>query len=354
MVSLRLPKKQIYFAVGVLALLSLLFAAGCISAPATDTGNEKILKIATLNVIKTPAYLGDYNFGLMNAIANPSLLQMDNNSNIIGNLAKEWYANDDCTEWTFVIDDRYHWSDGKPVTAEDAAFSLKYRGDKLASSAWIANTLTDTKVNGNTVTFIFNKPYGRLDLELLSFFVVPKHIWKSIDDPESSTSNGPYVGCGPYYIDKIDINAAVLTYARNPYWKGTKPYYDTVEVHWFSNADAASLALENGEMDTYWKYAASYPYASVASLQKNENFGIFETPSIGLGFLGFNLREGVGSDLNFRNAVASAINYDEPVRITTLGDGTVLSRGLVSSGMVSYQETAASTYSPATDKPLLD
>ena len=164
--------------------------------------------MATLNVIKAPSYLGDYNFGLMNAIANPALLQMDNNSNIIGNVAREWYANDDCTEWTFVIDDRYHWSDGTPLTAEDVAFTLNYHGEKIASSAWIADTLIDTRVDGNTVTFTFNKPYARLDLELHSYFIIPKHVWETNDKTEEYASTGPYVGSGPYYIENIDINAA--------------------------------------------------------------------------------------------------------------------------------------------------
>ena len=341
-------------AFGLLILISCVLAAGCIGTSVEEDADINTLKVATLNVIKTPSYLGDYNFGLMNAIANPSLLQMDNSSNIIGNVAKEWYANDDCTEWTFVIDDTYHWSDGTPLTAEDVAFSLKYRGEKIPSSAWIANTLIGTRIDGNTVTFIFNKPYGRLDLELLSYFIIPKHVWEEIDNPEAHTSTGPYVGSGPYYIEKIDINAAILTFARNPYWKGAQPYYDNIEVHWFANADAASLALENGEMDTYWTYAASYPYASVASLEKNDQFSIFETPSIGLGFIGFNLKEGAGADLNFRDAVSSAINYDELVTICTLGYGTVPTRGFVPKGMSYYKEMPELTYDPAAARDRLE
>ena len=234
------------------------------------------------------------------------------------------------------------------------AFLCKYRGEKLASSAWITKTLADTKVDGNTVTFTFNKPYARLDLELLSYFIIPKHVWEKIDNPEEYTSTGPYVGSGPYYIENIDINAAALTFARNPYWKGTRPYYDNIEVHWFANADAASLALENGEMDTYWKYAASYPYASVASLERNEKFSILETPSIGLCFIGFNLKEGAGADLNFRNAVSSAINYDELVTICMLGYGTVPTRGFVPDGMSYYKEMPKLTYDPATAKEQLE
>lgn len=77
-----------YFTIGLLILISCAFAAGCIGTSAGGETGSKTIKVATLNVIKAPSYLGDYNFGLMNAIANPALLQMDNNSNIIGNVAR--------------------------------------------------------------------------------------------------------------------------------------------------------------------------------------------------------------------------------------------------------------------------
>jgi len=107
--------------IGLSLLLILLIAGASI---ASASGNEvKTLKIATSNEIKSPSFLGDYNFELFATISNPALLQMDENGNIIGNLAKSWSASPDHTEWTFVIDDKYQWSDGTPLTPEDIAFN---------------------------------------------------------------------------------------------------------------------------------------------------------------------------------------------------------------------------------------
>jgi len=329
--------------IGLGLLLILLITGGSIVS-ASD--NEiKTLKIATSNEIKSPSFLGDYNFGLFTTISNPALLQMDEDGNIIGNLAKSWSASPDHTEWTFVIDDKYQWSDGTPLTPEDVAFNINYRG-KLAASGWIGDTLLDTITTDDSVTFIFNKPYSRLDFEFLSYPTIPKHIWESVSDPEAKRSNGPYVGSGPYYIKSIDINSAILIFEKNPYWQGEEPYYDIIEIHWFSNDNAASFALERGEVDTYWKYASTYPYAAASVLERNNKFDIFQAPSIGLSFLGFNLQEGIGTDLNFRKAVRSAINYEELMQINTLGYGSIPTVGFVPPGMPYYQEMPSLVYDP--------
>ena len=97
MASFRPDRNPGLFVLGVLVFISCVLAAGCTGTSAEDDTGTKTLKMATLNVIKTPSYLGDYNFGLMNAIANPSLLRWTATSNIIGNVAKEWYATTICT-----------------------------------------------------------------------------------------------------------------------------------------------------------------------------------------------------------------------------------------------------------------
>ncbi|MDR2855405.1 MAG: ABC transporter substrate-binding protein [Methanomicrobiales archaeon] len=346
----KVKQKYISWSIG-LSLLLILLVLGGGNVSASDN-ESKTLKIATANEIKSPSFLGDYNFELFQTISNSALLQMDENGNIIANLAKSWFASPDHTEWTFVIDDKYQWSDGTPLTPEDVAFTINYRG-QLASSGWIGDTLVDTTTTDDSVTFIFNKPYSRLDFEFLSYSTIPKHIWESVSDPEAKTSNGPYVGCGQYYIKSVDVNSATLILEKNPYWKGEEPYYDTIEIHWFSNDNASSFALEKGEVDTYWRYASTYPYAAVSVLEQNNRFDIFQAPSIGFSFLGFNLLKGVGADLEFRKAVSSAINYEELMQITTLGYGSIPTKGFVPPSMPYYQEMPSLIYDPQAAEDIL-
>jgi peptide/nickel transport system substrate-binding protein len=330
-------------------LLLLMAAVVCCSA-----ADDKVLKIATMNEVKSPAFIGDYATGLINHVSNPTLMQMDSEGRIIGQLADSYDVSSDNTAWTFTVRPNLVWSDGKPVTGEDVAFSIDMYGKNVPNAGWIGETLSDTKVDGNKVTFTFNKPYTNLDREFTSYSIMPKHVWEKIDNPNNFTSEGPYVGCGPFYVEKIDLGAGKLIFKKNPYWKGNAPYYDLVELSWFKNEDAAAKALESGAMDTYWKYSASYPYAAIDSLKRTGKFEILETPTSGMTFLGFNLKNEPISDINFRKAISSAVNYPELVEISTLGHGSVPNSGFIPPAMDGYVETAPMKYDADGAKKILE
>jgi peptide/nickel transport system substrate-binding protein len=337
---------------GITILVTVLFLLLAVTTCCT-AAEDNVLHIATLNEVKSPSFLGDYSTGLFNHISNPPLMQMDSNGKIIGLLADSFDVSSDNTQWTFNLKPNQYWSDGKPVTGEDVAFSINMYGKSIPSAGWIGETLTDTKVDGNKVTFTFNKPYTNLDREFTSYSIMPKHVWEKIDNPVNFSSEGPYVGCGPFYVDKIDLNAGKLIFKKNPNWKGDAPYYDQVEVSWFKNEDAAAKALESGAMDTYWKYAAAYPYAAIDSLKSTGKFDVLEAPTSGMTFLGFNLKKQPMSDVNFRKAVSQAINYPEFVEISTLGHGSVPNSGFVPPAMDGYIETTPMQYNPEDAKKAL-
>ena len=54
-----------------------------------------------------------------------SLLEKDEKG-LIPWLAKEWSVSEDGQTYTFTIVDNVTWHDGKPLTAEDVAFTVKY------------------------------------------------------------------------------------------------------------------------------------------------------------------------------------------------------------------------------------
>lgn len=146
---------------------------------------------------------------------------------------------------------------------------------------WKIPTVSDAD---NSVTFKFNKPYTRVNMEFATYDILPAHVWNKIENPVEYTNNGPYVGCGPYYLKLIDLNAGKLVFEKNPYWKGKAPEFKTVEIHFYSNVDVANLALQNGEADTYYKYAGSYPYSIIEQLEKTGNFNFMNKTDIGLVF----------------------------------------------------------------------
>ncbi|MDD2614285.1 MAG: ABC transporter substrate-binding protein [Methanosarcina sp.] len=314
------------------------------------------LKIATPNVIKSASLIGDSNLGIYVHLSNPPLMKMDAEGHLVGQLAESYNVSENNTCWTFYLRDDLYWSDGEKVTPEDIEFSIRYYGKETPWASWINDTLESSAISDadNSVTFRFNKPYTRINLEFATYNILPAHVWKTIEKPMEYINEGPYVGCGPYFLKQIDLKAGKLIFEKNPYWKGKAPAFGNVEVHFFSNVDVATLALEKGDVDTYYKYASSYPYPNIEKLEKTENFDFLEKTHIGLAFLAPNLKKAPLSDLEFRNALSYAINYEEIIRLETLGYGEVPNRGFVPPSMEGFKETEKLEYSPEKARETLE
>jgi peptide/nickel transport system substrate-binding protein len=308
-----------------------------------------------MDEVKSQVMIGDYALHLISVISNAGLTQMDEKGEKIGALTESYEASSDSKVWTFILKDNLFWSDGKPVTAEDVVFSLQMLGE-TPNNAWIKKIMTDMKADGNKVTLTLNEPYPNLAHEFCFLNTVPKHIWESVEKPMEHTggAGGSYVGWGPFVIDSVDLSAGKVILKKNPFWKGKAPYYDSIEISWFKNTDTASKALEAGAMDTYWRYADSYPFANIESLKATGKFDILEKPSSGIVYLGFNLKKDPTSDLKFRKAVSEAINYQELVDICIIGHGKVPNAGLVPPVMIGYIDTDQLQYNPSEAKKILE
>ena len=314
------------------------------------------LKIATPNVIKSASFIGDSNLGIFAHLSNPPLMKMDSEGHIVGQLAESYDVLENNTCWTFYLRDDLYWSDGEPVTPEDIEFSIRYYGKEAPWANWINDTLESSTVSeaDNSVTFKFNKPYTRINLEFATYNILPAHVWKTIEKPMEYINEGPYVGCGPYYLKQIDLKAGKLVFEKNPYWEGKIPEFGNVEIHFYSNVDVATLTLEKGAANTYYKYAGSYPYPNIEQLEKTGNFNFLEKTNLGLIFLAPNLKKAPISDLEFREALSYAINYEEIVRLETLGYGEVPNRGFVPPSMEAFKETEKLEYNPEKARTILE
>ena len=321
----------------VLALLLFLTIwPGC-SRKNEDSTPHNNLRIGTVQRVKSKNILFDHELDTFAMVSHPPLLTLNEHGEIIGLLAERFTVSDDFTQWTFYIKENYSWSDGVSVTPEDVKFSIEYIARHVPSRRWLEKALVRAEIlPGKAVVLTFNKPYTRLDIEFTSFPIIPRHIWQKVDRPRFYYGPGKYVGCGPFVIDRIDLNAGFLLFRKNPSWKGMPPSIDGVDIHMYQNQDVLALALERGDIDTYYKYADTYPYANIQRLTAAGKFSFRNNKTTGLTFLGFNLLREPGSNLNFRQAVALAIDYEEIRKLITSGYGEIPSKGFVPSGMLYY------------------
>jgi peptide/nickel transport system substrate-binding protein len=233
--------------------ISIFFFISC-AEKSNLTETKNILKIGTTRVgIKSASLLGDTFISLFAQISNPPLTTMNAQGEIEGLVADNVVVNEDNTVWKFFLAPDLFWSDGAAVTAEDALFSIAVTTEKVPHARWLKDMIVNVSVEGDFILVIeLVKSYSRLDLDLATFNLIPKHIWEKIPDPARHISKNGIVGCGPFVIDRIDLNAGLISYRKNPYWKGPQPELGGLEVHLYNNIDVLALALEKGEVDTYY------------------------------------------------------------------------------------------------------
>ncbi|TVT21373.1 ABC transporter substrate-binding protein [Amycolatopsis acidiphila] len=168
-------------------------------------------------------------------------------------LATSWKTSDDKLTWTYTIRQGVKWSDGQPVTAKDAAFTLnRIMTDKKAQEAngtYVENFASVTAPDDQTLVIRTKAPQA--SMTAIDVPIVPEHVWAGIGDMEDAkTDTVPVVGVGdgPFLITEYRPNELVRLKANPDYWRG-KAKYDELQFISYKNADAAVNALQNNEVD---------------------------------------------------------------------------------------------------------
>ena len=167
----------------------------------------------------------------------------------------------DLTTITWKLKDGLLWSDGSPVTAEDAVFTWQYCTDPAGGCSQIQN-FTDVKsieaVDPQTikVTFSVPKPFPYGPLVGAQAPIIQK---KQFADclgakaPECTQANTYPIGTGPFVVKDFKANDTVLLEANPNFRDPAKPAFATLVLK--GGGDAASAAravLETGEFDYAW------------------------------------------------------------------------------------------------------
>ena len=163
-------------------------------------------------------------------------------------IARSWRVVDDTT-WELELDPAARFSDGRPVTAEDVAFTIARAGDvpNSPSSFRYATrpVATVETVGPHTIRLRTNGPFPLLLNQLALVMVVPRR-----DGLTTAAFNdgSAMIGSGPYRLVSWQPGQPVR-YARNEAFAGTPPAFATVEFRPIANAGARVAALQAGDLD---------------------------------------------------------------------------------------------------------
>nr|WP_306750484.1 ABC transporter substrate-binding protein [Saccharothrix yanglingensis] len=166
-------------------------------------------------------------------------------------LAKEWSSSEDRLTWTFTIPAGKKWSDGKPITARDAAFTYNLMMDDeaaaTANGSFTADFESVTATDDETLVIRTKQPQATM--LALDVPIVPEHVWSQVADiGEYRNDRTPVVGSGPFVLTEYRANEFIRFAANKDYWRGA-PKYDELTFSYYKTVDAAAQALAKGEVD---------------------------------------------------------------------------------------------------------
>ncbi len=251
--STRTKSNSKLLVVSLIVLFSILLTA-CGGSSSKNSSGQTVLKIATQSYDFAQAgfnpYNGHPNAGVLGLVYETLYFVNINDGSFTPMLATDYKWNSDNTQVTFSIRQNVKWSDGKPFTADDVAFTFNLMKQyPAADSNGVWSYLKDvTAPDANTVVMTFQKAYPP---ELVTIaghvYIIPKHVFASVGDPTQYLTDKP-IGTGPFTLSKYQPDLAV--YAKNPsYWQVDKVKIDQIRYPEYKDNSTLQLALPKGEVD---------------------------------------------------------------------------------------------------------
>ncbi|MGH9106607.1 MAG: ABC transporter substrate-binding protein [Acidimicrobiales bacterium] len=252
---------------------------------------------------------------------------------------------------TFTIRKGVKWSDGKPLTAADVAFTFELLKKNPAldlNAVW--SVLKSVVQHGDNVVLTFKTTavdyfYYVAD----QIFVLPEHIWASVKNPVTYADASP-VGSGPYLMTKC--TGQNITYTANSnYWQPGLPKVKTIEYPAFTSNTPANEELATGQAQLGAQFI---PNIKAFYTSKSSNYHYWFPPIANVDMF-INLKVAPLNQLAVRQAMAYAVNrarvsaigeygYEPPsdqAAIVTPTFGSWLDKGLLSKYNYSYNPAKA-------------
>ncbi len=196
-------------------------------------------------------------------------------SDFVPSYAKSWETSADGKTWTYHLESGGKWSDGKPLTSEDVAWTantiIKYQASSTAVLASaVAHVTTVDAPDPNTVVFHYDAPVGNVLSQIAGLFILPKHIWAQYDKNNGKDlktflpeQHPPVVSGGPFQVTQYEKKGTTV-FKPNPGFWGTKPHVEAVALVYYTNADSMIADLQSGQISA----VDQVPFTAVNAVKK--------------------------------------------------------------------------------------
>jgi len=255
-----------------------------------------------------------------------SMVGIDSESRPVPWLAEYWESTPDGIIWTIHLVKNATWHDGTPFTAHDVKFTFDHVLEveyPRWSDLW--ETVEKVEVIDDYTLKIYLKfPYPDFVTDVLTFPIVPKHIWEEVVtapdfDPFTyrATDDVLKVGNAPWIFVEY-VPGQYVKYKANPNFFKGRPFADELLMPIITSPDAGILALRKGEVDEwYWRLSSE----ALPTLLQDPDIRIHLYLSPYVCHWGFNTQKFPLNIKEFRYALAHCVDKDYVVETIMHGYG---------------------------------
>jgi len=322
--SKEIKFKSKIFILAIIVLNCLMILGGSLSVFAVNVQEELVI----------PLVGGDWGFpdpfvhqprdwgGVYTTLIFDTLVEEDE-IGIIPWLAVDWELKEGGKLYNFKLRKNVKWQDGEDFNADDVVFTINYYKEKNNYLYDLSNISSINKINDYCVEFIMNEA-SVVDLytTFKGIHIIPKHIWKDVEDPRQFHVNNPrkaLIGTGPYILEDYQKEHGTYCFISNKnFWDG-KPVVDKIITIPTGNP---VLSLLKGEIAI-----TMISPQEIDAFKNNSDFVIKELKPYHNKWLCFNLNDLHLKKTKFRYAIAHAINKQELLNRLNKGVGKLGSQG---------------------------
>lgn len=217
----------------------------------------------------------------------------------------------------YTLQEGLTWSDGEPLTSDDARFTYEQITDpdnQTDPFGWEDIESFETP-DDRTVRMVFGEPYAPWRT-LLEVPILPRHVYEGQDF--NTALNDEVVGSGPFVLREWNKGESLVLERNENYW-GERPALDMITFRFIPDTNSLTAALAAGEVDFI------NPKPDVGLIEELESMdGITLDSEYGAEWehIGFNTEE--IDSLALRQAIAYGIDRERIVNQVLPGQARVL------------------------------
>jgi len=228
-------------------------------------------------------------------------------------LATNYQVSEDNRSWTVALKDNLHWSDGKPITADDIIYTLEVIQDPTNNhplfTTW--QGIVVERLNDNEVRFSLKTPYVFLIDNFDDLKIAPEHIFGSIPPANFRLSryNLEPISSGPYKFESFknrrDGFITEYNLVPNKFYFGGQPFIERFTLKFYEDEKDLVRAFNQRKINA----VAGLSKKSLDKLRISHRVITINLPRYYAIFLNPNIHPAFESE-TVRRALALAVNKE--------------------------------------------